>query len=113
MLEVKRKPASVNNSGAATAPARVHIDDTRVEPAATGRKPNAFQQLHADSTSTAKGTTEFQTKRPVITGEAHIKGTLIVDGLLSGQIASSSGLNLKQRSSASFVSSTGSSAHGA
>jgi cytoskeletal protein CcmA (bactofilin family) len=40
---------------------------------------------------------DFRTKLPVIIGEAHFKGVLAADGLLSGQMGSGSSLNVKQR----------------
>jgi cytoskeletal protein CcmA (bactofilin family) len=76
VLEVKRKPAT-HSHGTATARARVH--------------------------STPADIKDFQGKLPVITGEIHFKGTIPVDGAVSGQIGTGSSLNVKQRPSASFV----------
>jgi cytoskeletal protein CcmA (bactofilin family) len=78
VLEVKRKPAS--HSHGAAAPGRAPMASAR---------PAEIR--------------EFQAKIPVITGEIHFKGILPVDGSVSGQIGSGSGLNLKQRPSASFA----------
>jgi cytoskeletal protein CcmA (bactofilin family) len=47
---------------------------------------------------------DFQTRLPVITGEAHFQGAMSVNGLLSGQLGSASCLSVKQRSS-SFLTS--------
>jgi cytoskeletal protein CcmA (bactofilin family) len=47
----------------------------------------------------------FQAKVPVITGEAHYRGLVAVEGLLSGQLGASSGcLSVKQSCNATFDS---------
>lgn len=78
VLEVKRNPAT--HSHGAAAPARARTLDAR---------PNEIR--------------DFQAKIPVITGEIHFKGTLPVDGSITGQVGSGSSLSLKQRPSASFA----------
>jgi cytoskeletal protein CcmA (bactofilin family) len=78
VLEVKRKAATCSHGAAA--PARARNVDARA---------NEFR--------------DFQAKMPVITGEIHFKGTLPVDGSLSGQIGVGSSLTLKQRPSVSFA----------
>ena len=78
-LDVKRKPSSPSHGAAA--PARARVVDTR---------PSESR--------------EFQPKTPVITGEVNFKGTVGVDGSLSGQIGSGSSLIVKQRPSSSFAS---------
>ena len=48
--------------------------------------------------SPAHPSTVFQPRNPVITGEAHYKGTLPVDGTISGQLHASGGtMTIKQR----------------
>ena len=88
MLEVKRKPASPSHGGAATAPARYN-DGARA-------------QLHQASTL-VKEPGEFNGKLPVITGECHFKGSMSIDGLLSGQVGAKSGMHLKQKPSGAFA----------
>ena len=82
MLEVKRKPASHSQGAAGVAPARTNQNTTK---------------------TLTKEVRSFQGKQPVITGECHFKGSMTIDGLLSGQIGAQSGVNLKQRASAAFV----------
>jgi cytoskeletal protein CcmA (bactofilin family) len=41
---------------------------------------------------------ESQTRVPVIVGEAHYRGTLPIDGMITGQLGSGSCLNVRQRS---------------
>lgn len=83
MLDVKRKPAS-QSYGAAT-PARAPI-----------QKPDL-------SNGTSGEPRDFQAKFPAFTGEVHFKGTVTIDGLLSGQMGGNT-LGLRQRSSVSFAS---------
>ena len=83
MLEVKRKPSSHSRG---TPIPRGHISADR---GSTGATPGEIRQFHA--------------KLPVITGEIYFKGVVPVDGVLTGQIGVASSLNLKQRSSPSFI----------
>ena len=47
----------------------------------------------------------YQTRTPVITGEAHYKGTLPVDGILVGQLGANGGtLAVRQKSGSVFAS---------
>lgn len=47
----------------------------------------------------------FQTRIPVIIGEVHYKGTLAIDGLLSGQLGGNSGsVGVRQKSGSVFAS---------
>src|ERR1700730_18538969 len=111
MLEVKRKPASPGRSygqRTITPPGvRSHPDPASGEAQSTlsptdnhqdsiGSRPQASVSLPEP-----KG---FRTKLPVIIGEAHFKGVLAADGLLSGQLGSGSSLNVKQRTTAFFAS---------
>lgn len=45
-----------------------------------------------------------QTRTPVITGEAHYRGMLPIDGLVIGQLGSGGTLAIKQRTTSSFSS---------
>ena len=89
MLEVKRKPASPSHGTAATARARASVD-TAIANQTTSAIPRPEIR-------------DFQAKLPVITGEIHFKGTLPVDGVLTGQMGVGSSLNLRQKPSASYV----------
>lgn len=104
MLDVKRKPASHSYGTAAAAPARVHNDDPSEGSNANNAGNPIISRPHSVLKAPTKELKDFQGKLPVITGEVHFKGTLAVDGLLSGQLGSNSSLGLKQRSSASFLS---------
>jgi len=93
MLEVKRKPASPGTAATAAASTRVYRDTGRVEP-------------HSIRTVVNPPTREpydFNGKLPVITGECHFKGSMSIDGLISGQVGAKSGMNLKQKPSAAFA----------
>ena len=84
MFEVKRKPNSPGN-GATLATARTTIGPPRIV---------------AHPTSDPK---DYQTKLPVITGEAQYKGTLNLDGIVSGLLGGSGGsLSVRQKSRSFF-----------
>jgi cytoskeletal protein CcmA (bactofilin family) len=98
--EVKRKPVV----GHATATARAPVGANRqssATAAAVGKQ--VADVVHNAPAGPLSEIREFQPKLPVIIGEIHFKGTIPVDGLLSGQISSGSGLSLKQKASASFA----------
>jgi len=111
MLEVKRKPASPSRSygHSAVTPPRVHsnadvaIDETQstLSPTDNTRGSMASRPLASVSLSEPK---DFRTKLPVIIGEAHFRGLLAADGLLSGQMGSTGSLNVKQRPTTFFAS---------
>ena len=86
MLEVKRKPAVHSQS----ASDRVYRNDANT------------QTTNPVSPSKTRDYPNFQGKLPVITGECHFKGTMSIDGSLSGQIGGQSCVNLKQRPSTAF-----------
>ena len=83
MLEVKRKPTLPSHGSAPAQDARVFDADPRLP---KREEPS-----------------EFRGKLPVITGECHFKGSMSIDGLLSGQIGSQSGVRLTQKPSKAFV----------
>jgi cytoskeletal protein CcmA (bactofilin family) len=107
MLEVKRKPDETNNTGAAPAKNRTFAQHTAtsVVETATGRKGSVLaQSLHRSGTAHPEGK-QFQAKVPVITGEAHYRGLIAVDGVLSGQLGANSGcFSVKQKPNAIFGS---------
>jgi len=104
MLEVKRKPASPSHGHGATSSARTRVhSDSAVEIQPT-EKPTPAQPLSSASHLSSLESRVFQTKSPAITGEAHFKGTLSVDGSLSGQLGSGSCVTVKQRSTLLFAS---------
>ena len=111
MLEVKRKPASPSRGyghGAIT-PTRGHSNpDAPIGEVQSTLSPpdntrGSIASLPPASASLPEPK-DFRTKLPVIIGEAHFKGVLAADGLLSGQMGSSSSLNVKQRTTAFFAS---------
>ncbi len=97
MLDVKRKPASPSyGHGTSSAGTRIRSDSVaETQPAA---KAILAQPVSSISPFSSPEPKIFQAKSPAITGEAHFKGTLSVDGSLSGQLGSSSGVTVKQRS---------------
>jgi cytoskeletal protein CcmA (bactofilin family) len=91
MLEVKRKPAIRSPTAAAAAPARIREE-----------QPNS-PQSHLLRRASGVEPTDFRGKIPVVTGECHFKGSMSVDGLLSGQIGMQNAVNLKQKPSTAFA----------
>jgi cytoskeletal protein CcmA (bactofilin family) len=77
MLEVKRKP-DLPSHGSVSSVAEARSQKTE-EPS------------------------EFRGKLPAITGECHFKGSMSVDGLLTGQIGPQSGIRLSQKPSKAFA----------
>ena len=104
MLEVKRKPASPSHGHGTTSSARTRIhSDSGADPQ-PAQKPIPVQPLSSASHLSSLEPRVFQTRSPAITGEAHFKGTLRVDGSLSGQLGSGSCVTVKQRSTPLFAS---------
>ena len=81
MLEVKRKPDLASHGSTSS------VRGTDPRP----------RSLKSEEPS------EFRGKLPVITGECHFKGSMSIDGLLTGQIGSQSGLRLSQKPSKAFA----------
>lgn len=92
MLEVKRKPFAHGPTATARSPVVTRGSESRSSTA-----------VHAVA-QVAREPRDFQSKVPVITGECHFKGSMSVDGLLSGQVGVNSSVNLKQRPSGVFAS---------
>jgi cytoskeletal protein CcmA (bactofilin family) len=92
MLEVKRKPASPGAAASAAASTRVYRDVGKVETHSIRAVVNPAREPQ-----------DFNGKLPVITGECHFKGSMSIDGLLSGQVGVKSGMNLKQKPSPAFA----------
>ena len=111
MLEVKRKPASPSRSyghsaitptrGRSQPDAPIGEVQSTLSPTDNTRDLIASRSPASVSLSEPK---DFRTKLPVIIGEAHFKAVLATDGLLSGQMGSSSSLNVKQRTTPFFAS---------
>lgn len=69
------------------------------------RKPNNIAGSGAVAARAASEHKDFHARRPVITGEAHCKGVLPVDGLLSGLLGGSgASLSVRQKSKSFFRS---------
>lgn len=85
MLEVKRKPALPSHGSAP--PSQVRVRDSE------SRTPSARYDESSD----------FRGKVPVITGECNFKGSMSIDGVLTGQIGPQSAVRLKQKPSKSFL----------
>ncbi len=94
MLEVKRKPFSHGPTSTAT---------VRSSAGSHGSDIRSSSAVHAVAQA-VREPKDFQSKVPVITGECHFKGSMSVDGLLSGQVGANSSVNLKQRTSGVFSS---------
>lgn len=92
MLEVKRKPAIRSLTAAvAAAPARIREE-----------QPDSSQSQLLKRRSGVE-TADFRGKVPVVTGECHFKGSMSIDGVLSGQIGMQNAVNLKQKPSTGFA----------
>jgi cytoskeletal protein CcmA (bactofilin family) len=81
VLEVKRKPVLPSRGSASSSPSRVG---------------EVHQPARAEPS-------EFRSKLPVITGECHFKGSMSIDGLLSGQVSPQNAVWLKQKPSKAFA----------
>jgi cytoskeletal protein CcmA (bactofilin family) len=97
MLEVKRKQTN-GSHGAATSAATALYPD-----AANGSRSATPRFIPSADTTSSKEPKDFASKVPAITGECYFKGSISVDGSVSGKIGVQSGLGLKQRPSAAFV----------
>lgn len=89
MLEVKRKPAVHSQGSPAARPAPGKVDDRKTGVGAGESQP--------------KEPKAFSGKLPAITGDCHFKGSMSIDGILSGQIGPQNGIRLTQRPSSQFV----------
>lgn len=92
MLEVKRKRAS--HSHRTVASTRGSLNETN----ATVRQMPSVARVSANEPK------DFHAKQPVITGECHFKGSMSIDGVLSGQIGGHNSVSLKQKPSSGFAS---------
>lgn len=104
MLNITPKPNG-HTPRAAAAPARtVHESRSTVTESANLRVVPTGSKNHVLKPAPAVPPKTFQAKVPVITGEAHYRGSVRVDGMLSGQmLAAGSSLNLRQKSRLSLV----------
>jgi cytoskeletal protein CcmA (bactofilin family) len=98
MLNVTPKSNGHNHGNTAPARARAFTN-----PRPNGSSESSTLRVLSNATPppvpNAKEPRTFQAKIPVITGEAHYRGTVQVDGMLSGQMAAAgSSLNLRQKS---------------
>jgi cytoskeletal protein CcmA (bactofilin family) len=101
MLEVKRKPVVHSH---ATTTARAHVaNNLSSASTAAAVAMQVADVVHNPPAVPVTEIREFHVKLPVITGEIHFKGTIPVDGVLSGQIGAACSLNVKQRPSALFT----------
>ncbi len=106
MFEVKRKPNTVGSlrSSAATAPA-LSISEaggSTGEASATSpvpiQPPSSPKTLPPAIARPGKDSKDYQTRLPMIIGEAQYNGTLRLDGMGSGQLGSNGGsLSVRQR----------------
>jgi cytoskeletal protein CcmA (bactofilin family) len=100
MLNVKRKPDNTNSH--ATSPRRASFTQNATPLGESTRKGLVLSQSAHRSSLEAK---QFQGKVPVITGEAHYRGLISVDGVLSGQLGANSGcFSVRQKPNAAFGS---------
>jgi cytoskeletal protein CcmA (bactofilin family) len=84
MLEVKRKPAVQSQASAAAASGRGSVHGNG----------GSVQKTEAKS---------FTGKLPAITGDCHFKGSMSIDGVISGQIGTQNSLRLTQKPSNLFA----------
>lgn len=112
MLEVKRKPndSQSTRNGSALAAVRPYQDvrsEVRPNPVpnnAAIQPTNRSETVVPVLVTVPQENKHYQTKTPVITGEAHYKGMLAVDGVLVGQLSANGGsLTVRQRTSSFFT----------
>ena len=107
MLEVTGQPNQSQSNGrrgaTATAPTLKQTSMPVAVPEDVLPKNRTTRRVPALSVS--KESKNFQTRIPVITGEAHCKGMLPVDGILVGQLGGNGGsLGVRQKSGSVFAS---------
>jgi cytoskeletal protein CcmA (bactofilin family) len=106
LLEVKRKSNdSQNTRGAATAAVRAY-QQTRFDPTQS-RVADVIDDTHRARAvvpvlvPAPRESAGHQTRTPVITGEAHYKGMMPIDGIVTGQLGANGGsLGVRQKSNA-------------
>src|SRR5688572_23108274 len=97
MPDVKRKPNSSGHHGAAASATAALADSTEGIPLvnsstvhdAAPTSPSLRSKNAPPLVSGPVGTGYPQTRVPVIIGEAHYKGSISVDGVISGQLGGS------------------------
>lgn len=103
MFEINRKPNSVSlsSSASATAPALPELSPTEPtsEPSISGVFPKPSSPVRfAPPVIAANDSKDYQTKLPVIIGEAQYKGMLRLDGIGTGLLGGTGGsLSVRQR----------------
>lgn len=100
LLDVKRKPNESQSVRSASGAIRPYptLSEPRLHPSAAERP------FVPSVVPVPKENGSNQTRTPVITGEAHYKGMLPIDGLVIGQLGSGGTLAIKQRTTSSFSS---------
>jgi cytoskeletal protein CcmA (bactofilin family) len=115
MLEIKRKPnspggrATATPKNAITEASAVSLDDPHsighpaIHSAAAVAMPALARKRPPLIVPPSNDIKDQQTRLPVITGEAHCKGSLNLEGIACGQLGGSGGsLNVRQRSRSSL-----------
>ena len=112
MFEVKRKPNTPGNGSSAAARAFTDASANTLQSELTPihAVPHANSAVPRQTISSppvvappASDPRNYQTKLPVITGEAQYKGMLNLDGVVSGQLGGSGGtLSVRQRTRSFF-----------
>lgn len=103
MLEIKRKPNDRHSPRGITTAAVRPYQQTHFD-TAPRQVESVMDDTHSASVipllvPTPREIASHQTRTPVITGEAHYKGMMQVEGIVVGQLAASGGtLGIKQRS---------------
>lgn len=108
MLEVKRKPNESQTTRASTAALLGYQSHRQIPPTPVSdnlHTPHRSEETARILVPVQKERSSFQTRTPVIIGEACFKGMLPVDGIVTGQPGAQSGsLGIKQRTASSFGS---------
>lgn len=108
MLEVKRKPNESQTTRASTADLLGYQSHRKIRPTPVSDEldsPHRAEEIVPVSVPLPKESSNCQTRTPVITGEAHFKGMLPVDGIVTRQLGAQGGsLAIKQWTTSSFAS---------
>lgn len=105
MLVVKRKTDDNNLPGTSPGPVLARQIDRAQTEIASSRQGQVLAQSTNRSKAGEAVEKQFQAKMPVITGEAHYRGLISVDGVLSGQLGTNSGcFSVKQKPNPAFGS---------
>ncbi len=107
MLHLKRKPNESQSLRTASGVIRNYseLTDSHQQLNTQSQQDTSVSRAVPVLVPVRKDVASYQTRTPVITGEAHYKGMLPIDGIVTGQLGANGGsLGIRQRSSSYIAS---------